>query len=423
MEAPRYNSGFTQSILYRSINGTPVQNLRKVIDLAGGIYSTVGPDDIVIIKPNLQWWNQGAPNIAACNALVEAIMDRPGGFTGEVIIGENTHRGGKPWTKTGWVTPFRLNSGLPGAGNYNDLCSLLKKKYGDRFSVSHWIDVSSGGKRVFGPQDGPGYIYCDGTGGVPRISLENGLTGDKRREVIMSYPVFVTDRGTVIDFRNGVWKEGSYSAQPVKFINLAAVNHHSSYCGMTSSVKNYFGISDLSNGADPHAGGKLTGDFYNFHSFAFNEWANGPIPGMMGAEVGMFMQKIRKADLNIATAEWVGLVSRTDTPVAHIRAVLASTDPVALDYHAAKYLLFPNSHCKHHDPDLTDGPLAQYLSKCSEVTGDILNESRVRLTSYDFNRNEMQQVKNNPVYGDIKWGNDVKALAKYLIFRFLYMFL
>jgi hypothetical protein len=40
----------------------------------------------------------------------------------------------------------------------------------------------------------------------------------------------------------------------------------------------------------------------------------------------------RKADLNIISAEWTGLSSRTDPPIARTQAVLASIDPVALDY-------------------------------------------------------------------------------------------
>jgi hypothetical protein len=83
------------------------------------------------------------------------------------------------------------------------------------------------------------------------------------------------------------------------------------------------GITDLSGGSDPNNGGRLTKDFYNFHSFPFDKSSPGPVPGMLGAAIGMFMQTIRKADLNITTAEWVGLSSRTDPPVVQTRAVLA----------------------------------------------------------------------------------------------------
>jgi hypothetical protein len=160
----------------------------------------------------------------------------------------------------------------------------------------------------------------------------------------------------VVDFKNGIWEKDSYTDQPLKFINCAALNHHSTHCGATSAIKNYLGVSDLSGGADPSKGGRLTGNYYNFHSFPFNKWGPGPEPGMIGAEIGVFLNSIRKADLNITTAEWVGLASRTATPVARTRAVLACEDPVALDYHATKYILFPNSKIAFHNPDNPESP-------------------------------------------------------------------
>ena len=71
-----------------------------------------------------------------------------------------------------------------------------------------------GGKRIFGPEDGSGYVYCDGSGGVPKLAFSNGVSGKKRRETIMIYPVFQTDRGTIVDLKNGVWAKGVYTGQP-----------------------------------------------------------------------------------------------------------------------------------------------------------------------------------------------------------------
>ena len=413
----------TEATVYRALNGGPADNLRKVIDLIGGIEVIVGADDVVIIKPNVQWWNQGAPNLAALKTFVDLIMDRPGGFNGEVVIAENCHRGSAPWNSTasGWAHPFTRNSDLYFVNNFIDLCDHLKIRYGSRFSVSHWINVASGGKRVYRPEDGPGYVYCDGTEGVPLIALHNGSSGSGR-SVIMSYPIFKTDRGTVIDFKNGIWEKecgyAGYTEQPVKFINFAALNHHSDYCGATSAIKNYLGISDLSGGADPENDGHLTGEYFNFHSFPFNKWSPGPEPGMLGAEIAVFMKTIRKADLNITTAEWIGLSSRTELPVARTRAVLASTDPVALDYHATKYLLYPNSGNSVHNPDNRQGALYQYVFKCSEEGGGVFDESHVAVVSYDYNAMDLQRSPSFVVRGQRVWGFDVKNLMKYFTSRY-----
>jgi hypothetical protein len=234
----------------------------------------------------------------------------------------------------------------------------------------------------------------------------------------MTYPIIKTDKGTIIDFRNGIWLEGAYNGQPFRFINFSALNHHSIYCGMTSSVKNYFGTTDLSGGPDPHHGGRLTKDYYNFHSFAFIKYAPGPLPGMLGKEIGTFMKTIRKADLNITTAEWIGLASRTEPPVAHTRAVMACTDPVALDYYAAKYLVYPNSRISIHNPDYKKSPVREYLQKCVEHGGGTLDERDVAVKSYDFRTKTFQDDADLVVIGEREWGSDPKTLLKYTLLRY-----
>ena len=408
-----------QCRIYRAINGTPSQNMSKVLDLMGGIERYIGAEDIVLIKPNVQWWNQGASNIAALNTLVQLIMQHPDGFKGEVAILENCHRSASPWAaaNTGWVPVFKKNADLPHANNYNTLAASLKTAFGNRFSVVHLLDVDKGGRRVFGPQDGSGYVYCDGSGGVPLIELDNGAKAPLFRKTLMTYPVFKTDRGTRVDFKNGVWANGAYTRQPVKFINFSALNHHSTYCGVTSAIKNYLGISDLSGGPDPQTNGRLSGPYYNFHSFALDKWAPGPAAGMIGAEVAVFMDTIRKADLNITTAEWVGLVSRTELPAVQTRAVLAGTDPVALDYHAAKYILYPNSLIALHNPDDTSRPLYQYLEQCAARQRGILDESQVRFTSFDIAQNRLQADKERVVKAAVTWGTNLKMFVKYALLR------
>jgi len=285
-------------------------------------------------------------------------------------------------------------------------------------SICHLVDIDAGNRRVFSPADGSGYVYCDGTGGVPLISMDNGAREDEFREVIMTYPIFKTDKGTVVDFKSGIWEKGAYTEQPLKFVNFAALNHHSTYCGATSAVKNYLGISDLSGGPDPHKDGKLTKKYYNFHSFPFNKWSPGPEPGMIGAEIGVFLNTIRKADLNITTAEWIGLASRTEAPVARTKTVLASTDPVALDFHATKYLLYPNSKIMVHNPDDKKNPLHQYLAKCGEKGGGIFNEKYVAVKSYDFKSKGFQGDNELVVIGEKIWGRDPKILMKYFVLRY-----
>ncbi len=405
--------------IWRCLNGGPAENLEKTVEMIGGIRKIVGEKDVVVVKPNLQWWNQGAPNLCALQRFVRIIMERPGGFDGEVVLAENCHRGQAPWTSrsSGWAHSFERNSDISGIKNANELADQMKREFGDRLTVHHWIDVQHGTRRVHGPGDGEGYVYCDGTGGVPLISCDNGLAGERFRSTIMTYPVFRTDRGTMVDFRNGVWSKGRYTGQPMRYVNFAAVNHHSTYCGMTSSIKNYLGVTDLSGGPDPRDGGRLTPQHHNFHAFPYDKWGPGPRPGMLGKAVGTFLSTVRKADLNVATAEWVGLSSRTDPPVARTRAVLASVDAVALDYHAAKYLLSPNSRIRVHDPENRTGPLRAYLETTRRTAGGCVDEREAAVRSFDIAKGRYQQSGELAVPGEILWGTDPKSLLKYIYMR------
>jgi hypothetical protein len=131
------------------------------------------------------------------------------------------------------------------------------------------------------------------------------------------------------------------------------------------------------------------------------------------------MKAVRKADLNIITADWVGLASRTVPPVARTRAVLASTDPVALDYHAFKYVLYPNSGFSVHNPDHAKSPVRQDLSKCGEQGGGVFDEKYVKVASYDFLSGRLQRDEELAVHAETQWGTNPKAILKYMYLRYV----
>jgi len=228
----------TSQVVYRAVNGTPSQNIAEIIEMMGGIERIIGSKDVVLIKPNVQWWNQGASNLLSLKTFVDLTMERPGGFNGEVVLAENCHRGPSPWTSTesGWAHDFKRNSDISGVNHFGDLCNKLKNTFGTRFSVCHLIDVDAGGRRINNPFDGFGYVYCDGSGGNPLLQCENGASGTNHRATIMTYPILKTDRGTVIDFKNRIWNRGSYTGQPLRFFNFCALNHHSTYWGIGSGL-------------------------------------------------------------------------------------------------------------------------------------------------------------------------------------------
>ncbi|HPG41404.1 MAG TPA: T9SS type A sorting domain-containing protein [bacterium] len=366
------------SHIFMARNNGPAQNMENVISQMGGISTIIQNNDIVVIKTNAQWWNQGSPNLAAMKKFIELILTSPG-FSGEVIICDNNHRA-DPLSKGAWGTTFEINSDVANVHNLVDLIDLLQSQGHANVTSYCWNDVKNyGGTRVTGPEEGDGYVY------LTDIIYDNGASGDDHRQTIMSYPVFTSSySGITIDLKNGAWKNGQYTGQPVKLIVFSALCYHSNYAGVTSALKNHFGIVDLSGGSNPATDGIITGGFYNFHAFAYNWDDPGPAPGVMGGAVGTFLQQVRCADLFITTAEWVGWADRRTVSVAeHTEVILASADPVALDYYASKYVLYPVASEKNENiapymnPDLAELPLRQYLNTCHALGIGNLAEEKI----------------------------------------------
>ena len=376
------------SEIYESKNGKPEDNMSKVIDMIGGIENIIEKQDIVILKPNAQWWNQGTTNTNAMKEFIELILNIPN-YKGEIIIAENHHSSEliNRHNIKGWSTQLRN-----GDYNLNELIDYFRNKGYKNVTKYHWIDTGKKkgdkkfknkiikpigetiktilklrGKIVTGPEDGDGYVWTD---------IEYTYKDKKTK---MTYPIFTSQSSkTKIDFKNGAWKNGEYTNQPIKFINFASLNHHlRNFAGVTSSIKNYLGIVDLSCG---YIGVKPKG-YYNFHHIG--------IPGMGGA-IATFMKTIRKADLNIVTAEWTGYGSRTNTKLAaNTKTIIASTDPVALDYYGAKHILYPlgGSEAEINNPDNKKSPFRKYLELCCEQGIGTLNEKQMKIHKFDFKKN------------------------------------
>jgi len=111
------------SHIFMARDNGPAQNMENVISQMGGISTIVQSNDIVVIKTNAQWWNQGSPNLAAMKKFIELILNIPG-FTGEVIICDNNHRA-DPFTKGAWGETFEINSDVPGVNNLVALVNLF----------------------------------------------------------------------------------------------------------------------------------------------------------------------------------------------------------------------------------------------------------------------------------------------------------
>lgn len=387
-EINEYNSH-----IFVAKNGTPQQNVAKVIEMMGGIEKLIGVNDIVILKPNCQWWNQGRTNLAAMKGFIDLVLDIPG-FDGEIIIAENHHFVDESLSEEekdnirGWTHLSDINGDIDGVNhNMNTIIGFYHEKGYRNVNKYHWRDGGpkydewgngQNGGIVKSPADGDGYVWSD-------IDYTfSVLMGIKKWKVKMTYPVFTSPySGLVIDFKNGTFMRDKKSGgkyikdKPVKFINFAALNDHGADTGITSSIKNYMGVTDLSCGD----WGVNPAGYHNVHACGgryFGYAKAGPI--------AYFMKTIRKADLNIVTAEWVGWGHRIDISKAtRCRTILASKDPVALDYYGAKNIMYPLSKDKYQNPDERRSSIRKFLELALETLGDgTLDEANMVIHNQDF---------------------------------------
>jgi hypothetical protein len=426
----------TVSRVYHALNGSPAQNVARVIELAyGGIQGLVGQSDVVLVRPSLQWKRNGYTNTSIGKALIDLILKRPGGFSGEIIVVEDVHRENPAiGDDSGWSTWAKDSNGpwnwfeliqyyvdhagdYPGGihtdpvtGQINVSFQFLMNSYDVTLDNPHPILSTYGGKRYLGSLqwvDGtvhPFRRFAEAVGANPHLSCVYFYRSDLRytntiarvaplrTEYNMSYPVFKSQHsGLYISYYKEhvtAWDPvaDNSTAFPVKLVNMCTLNHHGNYAGATSAVKSHFGME-----AQP------------FHDTG---WANESGPATFyyaGGAIGYWLHAIRRADLHMSCAEYVGRETRWENEAFQAKSVAISTDPVALDYYVGKNILFPAggpygmggqdaAQPWSNDPTLATGYYHLTLEHCRDPLKDhsiingTLSEDEMAVYLHDFAR-------------------------------------
>jgi len=401
-ESSKSFSPQTGADIFKATNGDPRRATRDMLAALGGIESLIDKNDIVVLKPNSQWWHQGMTNTDVMSEFITAVLEIPG-FDGEIIIADNNQSTAEDFR--GWSTDMRN-----GRFNYNELVDYFNEKGHANVSKYRWNPAGPNPTPLqfagFGdavrkhPSEGDGYIW-------PKDLFYTCPHGNK---CILAYPVFTSRySGITIDLKDGALREGEYTGQPVKFINFSAINHHGPYVGVTASIKNYMGVVDMSCGY-PAPFPENTFNTHHVGASGLFRWMARhrrtlrKLPGFgeiyqhpsvfrfryTGGVLGAFMKYIRPSDLHIITAIRVGWGSRTDTSMAsQPNTVVASNDPVALDYWSCKNILLPATikagapeyYRKLNDPDREDGVLRMFLEECRRELGGTIDPEKIKIIS------------------------------------------
>jgi uncharacterized protein (DUF362 family) len=272
-------------------------------NITSGPEGLIAKDDVVLIKVNCQWDERGGTNTDLLKALIQTIINHPKGFTGEIIVADNGQgRGRLDWEN---------NNAEDESLSAQDVVNM----FSDSFNVSTFLWDTIRQNEV------NEYLSGDPNDGY----VVNGTT-DSETGIRVSYPKFQTAYGTYVSFKMGVWNPSTenYQQERLKIINVPVLKTHSTY-GVTASVKHYMGVVSQS----------LTGA----HSTVDR--------GGMGTE----MVETRYPVLNILDAIWINPTplngpSTSYREATRINVLIASTDPIALDYWAAKHLLMQTFNLK-----------------------------------------------------------------------------
>lgn len=372
----------------------PAGNIDAVVAGLGGMQTVVGKDDVVLVKVSAQWWNQGMTNVAAVKRVIELILATPG-FAGEVIVFENTHflADGSPLTR-GFTYPSAWNVDVPGWTGLADLFPHFKQ-LGAPVSYVGLVDAmrsSNGNWDWRDPGRKHGVYGGDGRGPIAEGELRDGYRWDFGKtfrvprslvddaQTPLTWPVFTSPHsGITVDLRDGLSRRQNGKLVPVSdrkltWITMPTVNEHAS-TGLTCCCKSAMGIVDMSAG---HPGNHpSTRDYASVHYFG-----NPHAFWRMAGPLAQFAREVRAPDMYIAVAEWVGATPKgawdpeadlriEKASAHHVNAVVAGTDPVAVDAWCARNLLTPlrAGDPALYDLDDPDSTLSRFLRYYRAVYG------------------------------------------------------
>lgn len=287
--------------LYRSDQPSPLS----------GPLGMIGPEDVVLVKVNAQWKYRGCTNSDLVRGLVQRILNHPDGFTGEVVIFENGQGRGSLNCDT-----------LGGKNNSYPDHAVHANAEDESHSFLYLVD------KVFNDPRVSSYLLDPIRSTF--IDHADHTTDGYRIYQDVSYPCFTTTGGRRVELREGVWNGEGYDDK-IRLINVPVLKHHDiNGSEITASLKHFYGILSMGDGQSR----------YRHYSG-------------LGWTCGKMVASIKTPVLNILDCIWVSHRNIRGYPAedtVRVNQILASQDPVALDYWAAKYIFYPIDRNQRHHP-------------------------------------------------------------------------
>lgn len=316
IESLLYLMGARGLKFYRADMSTPLSGRKGLINR----------DDVVLIKVNAQWKYRGCTNSDLVRGLIQRILEHPDGFSGEVVIVENGQGRGSLDCNT--------QSYRRGVGIYPDR-SIQANANRKNHSFT-WLS-----EQRFKNKPVSTFLLDH----IRENFIENNdhrsdgyrISGD------ISYPCFTTAGGHRVELKEGIWNKGGYS-QNLKLINVPVLKHHDKGGSeITGAVKHFYGLVSMSDGR-----------------IGYRHYSG------LGRTCAEMILSVRTPVLNIMDAIWVSHRALKGYPAAdtfRANQIVASQDPLALDYWSAAHILYPIDRNRRHHPDFLG--IERWMTDCA----------------------------------------------------------
>ncbi len=370
----------------------------------------IASDDVVLLKVNAQWKCRGCTNSDVVRGMIQALLEHPDGFKGEIVLFENGQgRGGLTCRLRQDERYYPDDSTQANAEDPDQSFAYLAETTFHGAPVSIFL-MDPYRAVLLGPSDhhNNGYRVLN-----PHPECQDWF---------ISYPCFTTAEGNRVELREGLWTGDGYS-QKLKVINIPVLKHHEG-CGITGALKSYYGVLSMhfkDHGRNKKAGQEAIRFLRNAIPLrlrrrlgVLRRRLSSVAPQVastdnyhyedMGTILGEMMTHIRAPLFSILDAIWVSHGSLAGYPpetTTRCDRLAASIDPVALDLWGAKHILYPVSDNHDHDPDhperYTDSNLSRWLdqavaeiNQCGGIAGRTVTRTEAEMMVREMSLEELE---------------------------------
>lgn len=280
----------------------------------------VGSNDIVIIKGSFQWDFRNTTSTDRIKGLVWQILQHPDGFTGEILVGDNTQ-----WASTGEDD----NNSEDTEQSILDVINTFHSK-GYPVYLFEWKNIMNNVVTEYSNGD-----YNDGYPYDPASKI--------------TYPKFQSPSGNhYISLKYGIWNATTqtYNHDRLCVVDFPVLKAHG-WTGATLAIKNWMGVLTVAYQNERYGGN----DAMHF-DYMFSEYA---LPSKV--------MQVTFPKLTIIDAAWTNPERNYGSIAIQLNMLLGSTDPFAASWYAAKYMLTPVAYYPDRtNPDNVGGVYNECLN-------------------------------------------------------------